>query len=87
LLQIYARNRPASTVHPTVTRRRIDKSGLQKFAETDPVTCPRPYVCRAKAARSASLGINQLETIPEAVNELEEHNMLMRPPGCREGKR
>jgi len=90
LLQINAQNlqqqRPASMVVPAMTGRRIDKSGLQEFAETDPVTCPRPSV--RTRAEATSLRI-KLETIPEAVNELEEHNggMLNEAAGMSRGGR
>lgn len=83
----YARNRHALTPYgdldgapAPVTVRRIDKSGLLEIAETDPVTCPRPCVLTGAedvAARAGSLRVDRsgfLESVPEAVDQLEEHN-------------
>lgn len=67
-------------VPPPVTVRRIDKSGLLEIAEADPVTCPRPCVLTGAedmATRTASLWVDRsglLEAVPEAVDQLEEHN-------------
>ncbi|XP_011879063.1 PREDICTED: uncharacterized protein LOC105568204 [Vollenhovia emeryi] len=83
----YARNRHSLTPYgdldgapAPVTVRRIDKSGLLEIAETDPVTCPRPCVLTGAedvAARGVSLRVDRsglLEAVPEAVDQLEEHN-------------
>lgn len=81
----YARNRHALTPYgdldgapAPVTVRRIDKSGLLEIAETDPVTCPRPCVLTgAEDARAGSLRVDRsglLESVPEAVDQPEEHN-------------
>lgn len=81
----YARNRQALTPYDLdgtpapVTVRRIDKSGLLEIAETDPVTCPRPCVLTGAedVAARAILRIDRsglLEAVPEAVDQLEEHN-------------
>lgn len=79
----YARNRQALSPYgdldgAPVTVRRIDKSGLLEIAETDPVTCPRPCVLTgAEDARAGSLRIDRtglLESVPEAVDQPEEHN-------------
>ncbi|KAL0113161.1 hypothetical protein PUN28_012383 [Cardiocondyla obscurior] len=81
----YARNRHALTPYgdvdgspAPVTVRRIDKSGLLEIAETDLVTCPRPCVLTgAEDVRAVSLRVDRsglLESVPEAVDQLEEQN-------------
>lgn len=80
-----------------VTVRRIDKSGLLEIAEADPVTCPRPCVLTGAedvGTRAVSLRVDRsglLEAVPEAVDQLEEHNggatkMLDEAAGVSQGE-